>query len=264
MKQHYLGVSGNLRSQQREAIKRDYTQILSSVWKDKPIWEHIRDKTLTAVPCMIGKQADQGSVKLMIVGRAVNGWEVDFGDCSSLEATVRSVMHQENHLDEFAGQSIEQENGTIYHYARFGFICLMRKMVGAFHGTEENWQQRLIWSNLFKVALRGGDNPSILMVREDMPLYWDILAQEMMMYHPDLVLFATDVGDFDRYEDSKRFEGFNGLLRQGEADVSACKYVQAAGSFVINSDVKIIVCCRPEGQVVDEMVKEIHEIYLAL
>lgn len=264
MSEHYIGVSVNLRSQQREAIKQDYTHIFSSVWEGEPIWKLIRDKKLTSTPCMVGKEFDKGPIKLMIVGRAVNGWEVEFKDCSSLDATVHSILHQENILDAFANESVVKEDGTVYHYKRSSFLRLMRKMVGEFHGTEENWQQRLIWSNLFKVAPRDKNNPSILMVREDIPQYRDILAQEMIKNQPDLVLFATDIGDFNRYDDSKRFESFSKLLKQENVDLSECEYVQAAGTFSGNSDVKIIICCRPERKVVDEMVKEIHKIYSVL
>lgn len=51
-----LPVSGNLRSQQHQRIKESYTQIFSSIWEDKPIWEHIRDNALTAAPFMTGGQ----------------------------------------------------------------------------------------------------------------------------------------------------------------------------------------------------------------
>lgn len=264
MAYHDSGVSGNLRSQQLEALKQDYTQILSTIWKDEPIWKHIQSRKLTAAPGMVGEQYDQGSVRLMIVGRAVNGWEIDFGECPTLEATVHSVLYQENRLDEFAGKSIDQEDGSKYYYARSFFLRLMRKMVGEFHGTEENWQQRLIWSNLFKVAPRNGNNPPLLLVRDNMPQYRDILEQEMMMYRPDLVLFATDIGDFEHYKDSNRYESFGTLMKLCKVDVSTCEFVQAAGTFSRNSDVKVIVCCRPEGKVVDEMVKEIREIYSVL
>lgn len=264
MGEHYIGASGNLRSQLNDAIKQDFTQILSSNWEGKAIWEHIRDNTLTAAPCMVGKLYGEVPVKLMIVGRAVNGWEVDFKDRSSLEAMVHSVIHQENRLDDFAKKSTLNEDGSKYHYARSFFLRLMRKMVIEFHGTEENWQQRVIWSNLFKVAPRNGNNPSMLMVREDIPFYRDILAREILMHHPDLVLFATDIGDFNRYNDSKRFESFSSLFSPGDINVSDCKFVQAAGTFVEDPSVKIIICCRPESKVVDDMVKEIREVYSKL
>lgn len=72
--ENYIGVSGNLRSQQQEKLTQDYTQILSSVWEEKPIWEHTRDNALTAAPCMTGSLYSDSPVKLMFAGRAVENF----------------------------------------------------------------------------------------------------------------------------------------------------------------------------------------------
>lgn len=263
-----FGVSGNLRSQQYQRIKENYTQILSSVWEDKPIWEHIRDNTLTAAPCMTGGLYHNAPVRLMFVGRAVNGWEVPFEDCSTLETTVKSVIRQKNRLYEFGRDFVEQEDGSRYHYARSAFLRLMRKTVGAFHGTEENWYRQLCWSNLYKVAPRNGNNPSWRMVREQIPQYREILRQEIILNQPDLVVFATDISYFDCYKDSKKYENFMPLLPYPSVITEQnWSYVQTAGLLDNARGTKIIVCCRPErksNETLDKMVAELQQVYAAL
>lgn len=263
-----LPVSGNLRSQQYQRIKASYTQIFSSVWEDKPIWEHIRDNTLTAAPYMTGGLYHQSPVRLMFVGRAVNGWEVPFEDCSTLEATVKSVIRQKNRLHEFANEFVVQEDGSKYYYARSPFLRLMRKTVGAFHGTEEDWYRRLCWSNLFKVAPRNGNNPSWRMVRDHIPQYQEILRQEIILNQPDLVIFVTDIGYFDCYKDSKKYKNFMPLLSYPSVITEQnWSYVQAAGLFDNIRDTKIIVCCRPERKsddALNQMVAELQQVYAAL
>lgn len=260
---HQLEVSGNLRSQQTEILKADYTKILSTVWNKEPLWKHIQNKTLTAATCMVGREYDRSPVKLMFVGRAVNGWEISFADCSSPEATAQSVLKQENILDEFARDYTIEESGKKYYYARSPFLRFMKKTVKAFNGTEENWQQRLIWSNLFKVAPRHRGNPSWAMVRNDIPLYREILEQEILMYHPDLVIFVTDMSFFDCRNDNKRCDSFLPLLKPA-TDSTDWQFVQTAGTFAGDPDVKIIVCCRPEQKKADDMIHEIQTVYQSL
>lgn len=67
------------------------------------------------------------------MGRAANGWEVPFEDCSTLETTAKSVIRQKNRLREFANDFIEQEDDSQYYYAHSSFLRLMRKTAGAFH-----------------------------------------------------------------------------------------------------------------------------------
>lgn len=263
-----LPVSGNLRSQQYQRIKESYTQIFSSIWEDKPIWEHIRDNALTAAPFMTGGQYYNSPVRLMFVGRAVNGWEVPFEDCSTLETTVKSVIRQKNRLHEFADDFIEQEDGSKYYYARSPFLRLMRKTVGAFHGTEEDWYQRLCWSNLFKVAPRNGNNPSWRMIRDHIPQYREILQEEITLNQPDLVVFVTDMGYFDCYKGSKKYENFMPLLSRSTVITEQnWNYVQAAGSFGNVRGTKIVVCSRPErksNDALDQMAAELRQVYAAL
>lgn len=263
MVEYYLGVQGNLHSQEKNLIESCFSALLSSVWEEKPIWEHIRNGNLTAAPCMKGElYGKDGSPRLMVVGRSVNGWEVDFGECPTLEDTVDSVLKQENALYKFATESTVQEDGSTYYHARSPFLRFMRTLVKEFCGTDENWPQRLLWSNLYKIAPRHGGNSPMAMVRDHIPTYRDILGLEIQQYRPDLVLFVTDASWFHCYPDSKQFENFTPLMAPLPLDWAGmdCRFVQAVGHFTQAPDVKMMVCCRPEGHKVEEMVKEIRAI----
>lgn len=242
-------------------VEEKYFELLSKEWKDKAIWESIRDSELTSAPCLVGSQFHDQSVKVMVVGRAVNGWEVEFDDCSSIEATTNSVLTQKNRMDDFAADWILDEHGKKYYYAKSPFLRMMRQLVGAFTGNEENWQQRLAWSNLFKIAPRNGGNPSWLMIRKDIPLYREIIKEEISQNKPNVVVFVTDMNFFDPYPNSKTYSSFLELINEVKLSSIPSEYICMAGNFVDNPEIKLIVCKRPERRPIAEMVDTIADVY---
>ena len=270
MKNIVLPVSGNLRSQETNLEQNIYTALCSKRWKDKTIWESIRDKELTAAPCFAGNDYSHEDIKIMIIGRAVNGWEVEFEDCSSLENTVLSIMNQENRLDDFAKDFIlydaVEDNKVVqkkYHYAKSPFLRMMRQLVGKFTNSEDNWQRRIVWSNLYKIAPRKGGNPSWTMIRDDLGLYIELVKQEINQYHPDVVVFVTDMDFFEPYPNNKKYPSFRRLVSEENCD-KGLNYVRLYGSFIDNSATKIIVSSRPERRPIKDVVEEIYEAYQLL
>jgi len=247
-----------------KSIANIYTILLSKVWKEKAIWKYVKEQKLTAAPCLVGEQYSTQDTKVMIVGRAVNGWQEDFGDCSTLEATVDSVITQNNCLNKFASKSTEDENGNIYYYAKSPFLRMMRQLVGKFTGYEKNWQQRLVWSNLYKISPRDGGNPSWLMIRDDIPLYAELIKSEILQNKPNVVVFVTDINFFDPYPEKQFDISFRKLLDESYIPESNFNYLCAAGTFVCDSKIKMIVCKRPERRPIAKIIDEIYSAYTFL
>lgn len=261
MKNSSLLIDGKVYSKEASRVEEIYSELLSEKWKEKVMWESIRDGELTAVPCLVGKRFHSESVKVMVVGRAVNGWEVEFEDCSSLDATVNSVLTQKNCMDDFATDWVLDENGKKYYYAKSPFLRMMRQLVGAFAGTEEDWQQRLAWSNLFKIAPRHGKNPSWLMIRKNISLYCEIIKEEINQNAPDIVVFVTDMNYFDPYPNHNTFSSFLSLMDMTNLCNIRSEYVCIAGDFIDNRNTKLVACKRPEGRPIDKMIKDIVNAY---
>lgn len=243
-------------------IEELYSEVFSKKWKGKTMWEGIRDGELTSVPCLVGNQFHDQDIKIMVVGRAVNGWEVEFEDCSSLEATTKSVLTQKSGMDAFEADWVLDENGKKYYFAKSPFLRMMRQLVGAFTGSEENWQQRLAWSNLFKIAPRNGGNPSWLMIREDIALYCDIIKEEIKQNTPDIVVFVTDINFFDPYPNHKTYSSFLKLMSKTSLSDIKSEYICMAGNYIDNQNIKLVVCKRPERRPIAEMVEDIVNIYI--
>lgn len=270
MKNIILPVSGILRSQGYNIENDIYTALCSKQWQGEFIWEAIRDNKLTAAPCFVGNDYLYEDIKIMVVGRAVNGWEVEFKDCSSLNNTIDSILNQENRLDDFAKDYILYdvvENNEVvqkkYYYAKSPFLRMMRQLVGAFTHSEDNWQQRIVWSNLYKIAPRKGGNPSWRMLRNDLDLYIELIKYEIKRYQPNIVIFVTDMDFFDPYPDNEKYPSFRRLVNE-DVKNKQTQYVKLQGSFVYDTSTKIIVSVRPEGRPIKDMVEEIFATYISM
>lgn len=263
MKEISLSVNGNLKEQKNSIMQENYYQLFNYPWKGKLVWEHIRDGNLTSAPSFTGmRYHEDGNFKIMIVGRAVNGWEVQFEDCSSLEKTVHSILYQENRLDDFAKDYIIDENDKKYYYAKSPFLRMMRTLVEKMNGTSVDWQQRIVWSNLYKIAPRHGGNPSWLLLRDNLSTYIEVLKEEIIKNRPELVVFVTDNNFFDPYPNNSKYSSFYSLFEaEGLKRTELPEYICASGQFVENSAIKMIVCQRPEKRPIAKIVDNIYTVY---
>ena len=254
-------------------IENLYSKLFSVKWEGKELWEHIKARgegeegesgELTAVPCMVGNCYDSQEFKIMIVGRAVNGWRGAIGDCSKKNKAVLSVLNQKNRLYVFGEVFSEDKDGTKYYYKRSSFLRMMYQLVERFSGSEENWHQRIAWSNLFKISPRNGGNPKWRMVRENINLYCDIIKEEIKQNRPDLVVFVTGLNFFDPYPNRKTYSSFRVLIDKEVSPEKLPNFICCAGSFVDDPDIKLVVCDRPERRLVAEIVNNIESVYKEL
>lgn len=230
-----------------------YLNLLSSEYKGEPLWELVRDETLTTVPHFVGQHYDISRTKIMIVGRAVNGWEVSFPDCSTLENTVHSVLNQSQRLDKVVDiNGVEYKDAAgltkTYYYSRSPFWRLIRKVLETY-GEAENWNQKILWSNLYKIAPRKNGNPSWTLIKQNLSLYIDIIVEEINTYKPDKVLFITDNNYFKPYDDRPSFADALNVTMKPHG-----QYIVGTGRYNNSS---IVVCKRPEFRDTDQMVIEI-------
>lgn len=236
-----------------KSIEIIYTKLLSSQYKGQPLWQLIQNETLTAVPHFLGYHYKDCKEKIMVVGRAVNGWEVSFTNCSTLENTVHSILNQAQRLDKVVdlnGVKYKDSNDKTktYYYSRSPFWRLIRKVMESY-GEADNWNQKILWSNLYKIAPRRTGNPSWSLIKQDLDLYIACITEEINAYKPDKVLFITDSNYFTPYNDRPSFAD--------ALNVTMKPYGQhIVGSGTYNNS-KIVVCKRPEFRNTDAMAEEI-------
>lgn len=224
---------------------RLYTELIN------PVLDKIVEHKLCVVPHLVGKLYGHSKLRLMVVGRAVNGWEdVEFSKCASVEAAVALVkaMHDSRDFSRIVDKGKGQKDW--YLFSRSAFWRLIHNVLVAFgEGTsdcwyddQQQWQEKVLWSNLYKVAPRDGGNPDEPLQKLQYQKCVEILKEEIATYKPTHILFVT--GDdwffYDKWEgyfaDALKIKK---LSKQERND----KYILGSGIY---NDAKVVVCVRPE------------------
>lgn len=237
-----------------------YCNLFKQEWKNKQVWELIKEKEMSIAPHFIGKFYNDANIKLMVIGRCLNGWETEFQNCKTLNNTVNSILDQTPKFDDavniegipyFDEKGIEKR----YYYSKSSFWRLIKKLSVAYNGESE-WNEKFVWSNLYKISPRKGGNPSWRFNKKLIPTYVEIIKKEIEMCKPSHIVFITDINYLKPYE--KENMRFDEKLNIREINDPDFKYIVAKGEYC---GAKIIVCKRPERRPTDIMVEEIQKVF---
>lgn len=246
-------------------LTRLFTALLDTPWQGKQVWEHIRDKedvhALCATPAFAGELFSTAKTKIMFVGRDLNGWTEPIGDCSTLENTVQSVIHQDakHAMSTIVNpDGVAQENGgKCYYHKNSKFLRLIKHVLEycgeskpdideTWYNDPMQWNQRFVWANLFCIAPRIPDAQKGVPMHADGQLqklgiqhYVDLINLYIAYYKPDAVVFITDLNWFAPW---KREVSFRDLV-DDYCEASTQDVIAATGT--INGS-QIVVCKRPD------------------
>lgn len=226
-----------------------YTELLGEKFDGKAIWQRIADKELVAVPHFVGSEYEGSNAKLMVVGRAVNGWQIETDSCVDLERTVGFILDQKKPFADIVKREgipdIEHPEKRPYRYITSQFWKLTKLILeqygdsegGNWYDDPKRWNERVVWSNLYKVAPRNGRNPDFKFIKPQIEAYIDIVEKEIQLYQPRRILFMTNSDYFIPWKRKKSFADImeNYVPRDG--------FVVATASY---GDSKVVVCKRPD------------------
>ena len=216
-------------------------------------------ESLTCIPAFVGEKYGSGNVKLMLVGRAVNGWDLDWA------VKARDIAKQSLSI-KFDMGSIDdcplQNEGTDdeYNFNRCSFIKLGKDIATKLGLQAKDSAANLLWSNLYKVApsLSGNPNGQVQKIQRQTAI--KILMKEIDTYSPTHILFVTDI-DWLQYtwRNNKNELNFAKALGiQEDLSINGGNYVKAFGRF---ENIPYVVCVRPETRKIEDMSKDIVEAY---
>jgi hypothetical protein len=216
-------------------------------------------KTLTLFVATKGRYA---SGKLMVVGRAVNGW------CDEWSPNIATIKEEREKIVESAYQEclfindecpmkwvsdkwgISEPGTYTYNTKRSAFWRVIRQVAGRLGIADietDDWPSHLIWSNLYKIAPFKGGNPSEKLCDLQYDQCVKCLKQEIRDWKPRRILFLTGLGwAKELLEDLQQIEKSKG-------------YVEAAGELITGKHkAKVVVVPHPQGkpesQIVDEII----------
>lgn len=240
------------------SIRKCMMQLLESEWNGKKVWESVRDGELTAAPAFKGRLYDNMPIKIMYVGHAVNGWEFDNSNCESVENTLESILSQENGLNTFVNAEgypyIKTDGkGGRYYHIQSNFIRLIKQVLEyqnesdspttheTWYEDKGRWNQKFIWSNLYNIAPRKGNNPEDKFIKKGMALYTEMLRLQIEEFAPDIVICLPLSGYFVPW---KREKSFDEILDVYET----CNINDTIIGKGKLGKVNIIVCKRPDAR----------------
>jgi hypothetical protein len=136
--------------------------------------------------------------ELMVVGRAVNGWNEGWSPVEVLDPVKRAEV-----LDDAISKSTQTDccpmswvlaawkRAEGYNSKKSAFWRVIHAVTQAQFGLSDNWSSNLIWSNLYKVAPYKGGNPSDKLCGLQQEACESHLAAEVDLWRPKRILFIT-------------------------------------------------------------------------
>ena len=162
------------------------------------------------------------------------------------------ALNQSDRFDDVVNEEgidyIVEETGEKrkYFYSRSAFWRLIKDLLAEYDEHDE-WNQRIVWSNLYKIAPYTTGNPNWSLVKPEMPTYIECILEEIRLYKPKSVLFVTGLDYLAPWESEPTFIDALNIKESKENP-----YVLGVGHY---ENSKILVCVRPEKKKTDEMAK---------
>lgn len=227
--------------------------------------EGYEDKKVIGFFAGKGKHYDKSPVKLMVIGRALYGWE-DKHDASiitSLESAEEISVKAYNFIykeDLCPLQWVVEEVGDDkkYNSNRSAFWRVIKRMVfelGCAPKDDPEWSSKIVWSDLYKINIDNG-NPSEELCDAQYPGCAAMLELEIEKYQPDKILFLTGMGW--AYPFIIDLKGFDCKTDQKT-------YVKGLGYYRYpNKEAQVVISVHPQGKNESELIQEIMEAFRSL
>lgn len=187
--------------------------------------------------------------KLMVVGRAVNGWGKGFLPQELVEPKSRRevIVLARKAAGKDPSRPLswitDDWKETDYNPKRSAFWRLIRLLthnLGIANDSEIEWPSHIVWSNLYKISPDEGGNPSNQLCSLQESQCIRMLQQEIALWHPNRIVFLTG------YNWAKPFVEALGTAKA----VSNGSLVQAVGRVTLPTDAgaTFVVAPHPQGK----------------
>lgn len=196
-----------------KVLRENYAELVKAVIEFNSN-EKNKDKQLTICPAMAGSE----TAKIMIVGRAINGWcsikQVCKESTKSIEEQTLEMVNRcgkcnldwvvsnnyytkciDNHCryaqEQYKKNKDRDKKSAYQRYAFWQFAKFIVKNVMGEKYNEDKWQKDIIWSNLYKASYEDGKNPKGFYEAQK-SMCDKILKMEIELYQPEAIFFITE------------------------------------------------------------------------
>lgn len=204
-------------------LSAEYERLYDEVLNSAAGQPSFRGKLAVFWP-MCGAKFASSAPRLMVVGRAVNGWGNGIAAPVLLSPEGRSAAtKQARAVSEVATGCpmswVETRAGDPdYNTNRSAFWRVIRKAAASLHSwstPHQGWSSVLCWTNLFKVSPHAGGNPSTVLRRSIIQGSVQLLRREVEEFSPDRVIVLTGLDWFLPFADGLGLTVSEGLPSRG-------------------------------------------------
>lgn len=256
--------------------KKAYAKLYSTVYGEGH--RKYIDKDVSSFVAMQGSEYyQQKNVRLMLVGRATNGWgktlpvdsEEKFANeaVSVFQATDRfqTEWKMQNCLNNPYSE-YKDGNGEWkkYYLSGSSFWNYTKDIWCKLNGVEDkpNWYEDIVWNNIYKIAPTDSGNPSTNLIYAQAEACVDILKSEIDILKPTHILLVIDDSWISwtsrktvMFDFMQVFEGYE------DCSDSIPENQQMVQRALQSGDVKVLVTCRPENVGKTEYVTAVLETF---
>ncbi|MCF8450207.1 MAG: hypothetical protein K9G49_10095 [Taibaiella sp.] len=169
--------------------REEYKQLIQKLYTNKTVYRE------TKMCLFNSKKGKDYNGKLMIIGRAVNGWGDPTKNIDKKAAHnpvfIDSVLdYLEKATGNFKEQMIAPDEGYSHNSSAFTRLkrSIAHKLIPC-PKSEANCN--IVWSNLYKVSPSDKGNPSPKLMELQLPHCINILKMEIEYYQPEVIIFLT-------------------------------------------------------------------------
>ena len=234
--------------------------------------EAFQGKEVAVFVGMKPKRNHASGIRLMLIGRAVNGWGTELADMATRgekDRFLEEVCHQWECADRW--NWMEEKNEKLYNtggkqdcVGSRPFWSYAEKIWRDLTGDNNSvrWVDYIYWTNLYKISPANGGNPTDGQCKAQGEACREILRQEIEACRPTHILCFTD----DNWITCQGYTDFGVLfmLNATAGQVTdKTAYVKLTGEYQYGcpdgSPARVMITCRPEYKVKDEFCKAVEE-----
>lgn len=252
-----------------ENYKKAYAELYRTVYGEGH--RKYVDKDISSFVAMRGEDFNkQKDVRLMLVGRATNGWgktlpvdsEESFADKAvpvfqsidrfQTEWKMKDCLN--NPYSEYLDANGEWKKyylsgSNFWNYTK-DIWCKLNHV-----NNKPNWYESIVWSNIYKIAPTDSGNPSTNLIYAQAKACIDILKAEIDLLKPTHILLVIDETWLSWTNRNKVMFDFMQVF-EGYQDCSDLipKDQNMVQKALRKGNVKVLVTCRPENVAKNEYV----------
>ncbi|MBQ9263857.1 MAG: hypothetical protein IJ189_06545 [Clostridia bacterium] len=174
-----------------ERIEELYGQLYQDM---KPYFKKYSLSTL--VP-MEGSQYKNQTIKLMLIGRALNGWFMQDMDCAdTCSQYAKDAMDMLKNKGRFVWMQNKEENNNAIIRPFWNYTKDILKRLRNCDEIETDWYETIVWANLFPISFANKGNPSNEIKYAQFQAAKNLLNAQIEYFKPTHILIISGWKDW--------------------------------------------------------------------